>query len=607
MPKKKACGGCTPSQPGVQTPACCMPHAVRTPTNGVRTAGLACGPAGQACTAGMPVRPGSRNPLELRGLREPLGALIRVPSGTLISVPLGRVPLGTLIRVPLGTLIRVPLSTLIRVPLGTLIRVPSGTLIRVPLGTLIRVPLSTLIRVPNGTLIRVPSGTLPSGTLIRVPLGTLIRVPLGTLIRAPRGSRKPLNSRGLREPGWTGMPAVHACPEGVQGLHALRTGVHGQHACPAGMHAEPAVLTPFVGVRTACVRGACARPSGVPLSSPIMGSSEKYHLPKLTAENFVDWMIKMKSLLKAKELYQLVLGKEPTKVRGNDGKLYDVDQSLRLDKAHALIITRVHSSISGRVCKDGANDDPQILWKNILAFENIQDFISKFWDGVAVLQSLDATVDETILGHIIQMKIPHNLSHVQNAIIASRTTSTSKVTYESVLEILDSQVKADTSSISVQKKPAESIEIDDATALLTEHDHCPPGKHLKTATHLAARCFSLHPNLLKKYREQLNGQFKEAEAHLASAKDPVLGLTTAFSGLSSNALDDDNQSNGHKSLASLLVILLFAKGGVRFLAHPFFCSQSPSPSPPLSFPFSLNAHYKSPDLDLKLNVLVWTE
>jgi hypothetical protein len=204
-----------------------------------------------------------------------------------------------------------------------------------------------------------------------------------------------------------------------------------------------------------------------------MGSSKKYHVPELTAENFVDWMIKMKSALKAKELYQLVLGKEPTKVRGNDGKLYDVDQSLRLDKAHALIITHVHSSISGCFRKDGGDDDPQILWKNILAFgaskkeanifkawyrllhlqlrlENVQDFISKFWDGVAVLQSLDATVDETILGHIILMKIPHNLSHVWNAIIASGTTSTSKVTYESVLEMLDSQVKADTSSISVQ-------------------------------------------------------------------------------------------------------------------------------------------------------------
>ncbi|PLW56693.1 hypothetical protein PCANC_05109 [Puccinia coronata f. sp. avenae] len=319
--------------------------------------------SGAACTAGTPVRPGSHKPLESRGLREPLGALIRVPLGTLIRVPFGtlirgqsgtlirvplcplirvpngtvirvpsgtlirvplcplirvpngtlirsgtlirvplcplirvpngtlirvpngtlirvqsgtlirvpfgtliRVPLGTLIRVQSGTLIRVPFGTLIRVPLGTLIRVQSGTLIRVPLGILIRVPLGILIRVPLGTLIRVQSGTLirvPLGILMRVPLGTLIRVPLGTLIRAPRGSRKPLNSRGLREPGRTGVPAVNACPEGVQGLHALQTGVHGQHACPAGPHAKPAVLTPFA------FGGACAGPSGVPLSSPL--------------------------------------------------------------------------------------------------------------------------------------------------------------------------------------------------------------------------------------------------------------------------------------------------------------------------------------------------
>ncbi|PLW04825.1 hypothetical protein PCASD_26761, partial [Puccinia coronata f. sp. avenae] len=60
-PKKKACRGCTPSQPGMQTPARPprMPHAVRTPTNGVRTAGLACGPAGQACWPCTSVRPGS--------------------------------------------------------------------------------------------------------------------------------------------------------------------------------------------------------------------------------------------------------------------------------------------------------------------------------------------------------------------------------------------------------------------------------------------------------------------------------------------------------------------------------------------------------------------
>ncbi|PLW32397.1 hypothetical protein PCANC_20227 [Puccinia coronata f. sp. avenae] len=97
-------------------------------------------------------------------------------------------------------------------------------------------------------------------------------------------------------------------------------------------------------------------------------SSEKYQIPELTADNYVDWIVKMKSVLKAKELYQLVLGKEPTKVCGEDGRIIEINQSLCLKKAHALIITRFHSSISRRVRKDGANECPIKLWKNILEF-----------------------------------------------------------------------------------------------------------------------------------------------------------------------------------------------------------------------------------------------
>ncbi|PLW26411.1 hypothetical protein PCASD_26718 [Puccinia coronata f. sp. avenae] len=85
---------------------------------------------------------------------------------------------------------------------------------------------------------------LSAPTFIATPSGTLIRVLLGTPIRAPRGSSKPLGSRGLREPGRTGVPAVHACP--------------------AGPHAEPAVLTPLIcfwgGVRTPFGRAAIKTP-----------------------------------------------------------------------------------------------------------------------------------------------------------------------------------------------------------------------------------------------------------------------------------------------------------------------------------------------------------
>ncbi|PLW31033.1 hypothetical protein PCASD_16036, partial [Puccinia coronata f. sp. avenae] len=72
-----------------------------------------------------------------------------------------------------------------------------------------------------------------------------------------RGSRKPLESRGLREP--TGVQSLHACPKGVQALHAFQTGVQALHACLARLLA---MCTPIA------FGGACARPLGVPLSSP---------------------------------------------------------------------------------------------------------------------------------------------------------------------------------------------------------------------------------------------------------------------------------------------------------------------------------------------------
>ncbi|PLW27441.1 hypothetical protein PCASD_23076 [Puccinia coronata f. sp. avenae] len=65
---------------------------------------------------------------------------------------------------------------------------------------------------------------------------------------------------------------MHACPEGLQGLHALWTGVHGQHACPAGPHAKRDVLTPFVGMRTACgMRGLIQQFTGGLLACPTAG------------------------------------------------------------------------------------------------------------------------------------------------------------------------------------------------------------------------------------------------------------------------------------------------------------------------------------------------
>ncbi|KNZ60425.1 uncharacterized protein VP01_1556g5 [Puccinia sorghi] len=308
---------------------------------------------------------------------------------------------------------------------------------------------------------------------------------------------------------------------------------------------------------------------------------DKYLVPELTADNYVDWIVKMKSVLKAKELYQLVIGKEPLKGRGDDGKVTDLDHSLRLDKAHALIITRIHSSVSGRVRKNGGDDCPKKLWSNIIEFgaskkqanvfkawyrlmhlplraDNIQSFTSQFWDAIAVLQSLDASIDENILGHIILMKIPNELSHVRNSLIASGTSSLIEVTYEVVLEMLDSQSKADSSGPAAKPSNDNHTIDDSATALLTQR--CPPGKHIKSSTHSESRCFSLHPELLKKYRDQLNARINDPEAHFTSVSpiDPVCGLTegsadpTASLLAQAELLSLDEISDGHESECSLL-------------------------------------------------------
>ncbi|KNZ50675.1 uncharacterized protein VP01_429g4 [Puccinia sorghi] len=201
-------------------------------------------------------------------------------------------------------------------------------------------------------------------------------------------------------------------------------------------------------------------------------------------------MFKMKSTLTAKELYQLVIGREPSKARGDNGKILNIDQLLRLDKAHALIITRVHSSISSRVRKNGGDECPKKLWTNILEFGSSKKQSNVF-----------------------------KACHVCNPIIASGTTTDSKVTFESVLKMLDSQVQANSSvPESSRLAPApSSVEENSASAFLTQK--CLQGRHVSSATHTAKNCFLLHPEKLTKYQRHLKSK-QEAEAHLAMFDPP---------------------------------------------------------------------------------------
>ncbi|PLW29836.1 hypothetical protein PCANC_20139 [Puccinia coronata f. sp. avenae] len=156
------------------------------------------------------------------------------------------------------------------------------------------------------------------------------------------------------------------------------------------------------------------------------------------------------------------------------------------------------------------------------------------------------------------MKLSHNLSHVRHAIIASGTTSSVKVTYETVLEMLDSQIKADTSNLaSGPHKPAD-MQNNTAKALLT----CPQGHHLPSnKSHTSDQFFSLHPELLTKFRKRKRER-EAAEAHLTTVTSPSL-FNAKANETQSNAVNDlvalfnnlptnlDGHSDGHKSEASL--------------------------------------------------------
>ncbi|PLW48391.1 hypothetical protein PCASD_02907 [Puccinia coronata f. sp. avenae] len=157
------------------------------------------------------------------------------------------------------------------------------------------------------------------------------------------------------------------------------------------------------------------------------------------------------------------------------------------------------------------------------------------------------------------MKIPPQLSHVRNSIIASGTSSSVKVTHKTVLEMLDSQIKADTTLlILVPSKPAADTHIDSAKALLT----CPQGHQLPyNKSHTSNQCFSLHPELLTEFCKRKKER-EAAKAHLTTVTSPsmfnaeakktqsnaVNDLVASFNNLPTNL---DNHLDGHESKASL--------------------------------------------------------
>ncbi|KNE91577.1 hypothetical protein PSTG_15029 [Puccinia striiformis f. sp. tritici PST-78] len=241
-----------------------------------------------------------------------------------------------------------------------------------------------------------------------------------------------------------------------------------------------------------------------------MGSHERYNLPELTRENFLDWEGKVESVLRSKDLYDLVLDKEE-KRRDEKGQFIakekDPVRTQRLHQAHAIMYTRIHASLTGRLSQNNGKKCPIALWSNIQAFgagkkkansfkawyklnhlelraDNITQFTTEYWNCIATLQSLDQPIEPQSLGHALLAKIPASLNHVRDAIIAAGLSSDVEVSHETVLDLLDSQLAATIPEAKPLARPAlRPSDPDEATALLTQR--CPQGSSKDAEVNLA--------------------------------------------------------------------------------------------------------------------------
>ncbi|POW11089.1 hypothetical protein PSTT_05559 [Puccinia striiformis] len=135
-----------------------------------------------------------------------------------------------------------------------------------------------------------------------------------------------------------------------------------------------------------------------------------------------------------------------------------------------------------------------------------------------------------------------------------------KITFETVLDLLDSQIFPETKPITTPL-PQKYAEPGEASALLTQK--CPDGRHLPSASHTSKKCFSLHPELLVEYQKHMKAK-AEAEAHLTLLLGPsmynvevsepidsaVNKLATLFDDLPGNLAS--GSSDGYKSEVSLI-------------------------------------------------------
>ncbi|KAH9452443.1 hypothetical protein Pst134EB_016394 [Puccinia striiformis f. sp. tritici] len=261
------------------------------------------------------------------------------------------------------------------------------------------------------------------------------------------------------------------------------------------------------------------------------------------------------------------------KSRDAAGKFIADDPDLKI-QAKALIAPLIHGSLISTVTANGGDKDIVKLWANIMSFgsskkeanlfrayrnlesivinpNNLAGSILQYRDAIAELKSLDQSPDKRQTAHMILGKIPDSLASIRDAIISTGLSST-VVTYEVVLDMIDNKAKSQPVA-PVQSKPthsthrAENGESDAATALLAEF--CKNKTHDPNASHSAAQCFALHPELLDAYRARLKARKSEnsPSSHFTAVVSPMVGLTSALSSVSLKQPDQDSDNDDNQS------------------------------------------------------------
>ncbi|POW09108.1 hypothetical protein PSTT_07048, partial [Puccinia striiformis] len=311
-----------------------------------------------------------------------------------------------------------------------------------------------------------------------------------------------------------------------------------------------------------------SNPSSLKSHSKVLSDSgikmKQQKLPLLTANNFLEWKFKMEAVLDGLGMSTMLSGE---KSRDAAGKFIADDPDLKI-QAKALIAPLIHGSLISTVTANGGDKDVVKLWANIMSFgsskkeanlfrayrnlesivinpNNLAGSILQYRDAIAELKSLDQSPDERQTAHMILGKIPDpwhrshwsflDRSHVRSCLghdRQQREVSTCR------------SCPVETDSLHTQSREWQS---DAATALLAEF--CKNKTHDPNASHSAAQCFALHPELLDAYRARLKARKSEnsPSSHFTAVVSPMVGLTSALSSVSLKQPDQDSDNDDNQS------------------------------------------------------------